>query len=110
MQPSDIETNDSIGTYSVAVAAKFHNVPFHPVPPLSTVDFECKNGDQIPIEERKHEEVRGAFGTRWAPEECNTWNPAFDVTPGELVTSLILDSGVYDTAALRGGVLLKLKN
>jgi methylthioribose-1-phosphate isomerase len=100
---------NKIGTYSVAVAAKYHNVPFHPVAPQSTVDFECLNGDQIPIEERKHEEVRGAFGTRWAPEECNTWNPAFDVTPGELVTSLILDSGVYDTAALRDRVLLKLK-
>jgi len=86
---------NKIGTYSVAIAAKYHNIPFHVVAPKSTLDPNCENGDHIEIEQRNQNEVRGAFGIQWAPENSKTYNPAFDVTPAELVTSYILDSGIY---------------
>ncbi|KAN0014501.1 hypothetical protein ACTFIU_000819 [Dictyostelium citrinum] len=89
---------NKIGTYSVAVLANHHNIPFHCVAPMSTVDIKCLTGKDIPIEERSHTEVQGAsgaFGTvRWAPKNSKTFNPAFDVTPMTLVTSIILDTGI----------------
>jgi len=99
---------NKIGTYSLAVNAKHHGVPFHPVAPLSTVDFDCPNGGAIPIEERIPEEVQGAFGTKWAPPNAPVFNPAFDVTPTKLVTSMILDTGVYSETDLNNGALSKL--
>ncbi|WLT29991.1 S-methyl-5-thioribose-1-phosphate isomerase [Geothrix sp. PMB-07] len=98
---------NKVGTYGVAVQARFHGVPFHPVAPFSTVDLACPDGAAIPIEERNPEEVRG-FGTiRWAPDGMPAWNPSFDVTPVDLVTSLILDRGVYTAQALKAGALLR---
>ncbi|KAK5581583.1 hypothetical protein RB653_001620 [Dictyostelium firmibasis] len=89
---------NKIGTYSVAILANHHGIPFHCVAPMSTVDIKCSTGKEIPIEERSHTEVQGAsgaFGTvRWAPKNSKTFNPAFDVTPMTLVTSLILDTGI----------------
>ena len=103
---------NKIGTYSVAVLCKHHNIPFHPVAPTSTIDFNCLHGDQIPIEERTKTEVQGASGhfgsVRWAPANSNTYNPSFDVTPNELVESLILDSGVYTRQQIEQGVLKSL--
>lgn len=102
---------NKIGTYSVAVNAKFHGVKFHPVAPLSTVDFACASGKEIPIEQRGAAEVRGVVSPeslRWAPSSANTWNPSFDVTPVELVTSLVLDTGVYTQAELQTGALQRL--
>ncbi|GLH72138.1 methylthioribose-1-phosphate isomerase [Geothrix limicola] len=96
---------NKVGTYGVAVQARFHGVPFHPVAPFSTVDLACPNGAAIPIEERDPAEVRGYGALRWAPEGMPTWNPSFDVTPVDLVTSLVLDRGVYSAAELRSGVL-----
>ena len=81
---------NKIGTYSVAVLAKHHRIPFYVVAPYTTVDESCPSGDQIPIEERAAEEVR--FGQ--SPRECCVFNPAFDVTPRELITSLVLDTGL----------------
>jgi len=105
---------NKIGTYNVAVIAKYHNIPFHPTAPLSTVDFLCKTGADIPIEQRASHEVHGAsgaFGTvRWAPEKANTFNPAFDVTPVDLVESLILDTGIYTRDQIKAGELEKLKH
>lgn len=104
---------NKIGTYSVAVNAKYHGVKFHPVAPLSTVDFSCATGKEIPIEIRTEEEVRGVVSPqalRWAPEKAQTWNPSFDVTPASLVTSLVLDSGVYSSAELAAGALKELHN
>jgi len=101
---------NKIGTYTVAVLAKYHNIPFYTVAPMSTVDFKCKTGDNIPIEERKKEEVRGAFGTFWAPSNSNTYNPAFDVTPGHLLTGIILDTGIYDHESIKNGCLIELQN
>jgi methylthioribose-1-phosphate isomerase len=96
---------NKIGTYSLAVVAKYHGVPFHPVAPVSTVDFECTSGKDIPIEERKMDEVFGAFGTTWAPEGSQGYNPAFDVTPMDLVESVILDSGIYTKEMVEAGAL-----
>ena len=85
---------NKIGTYMVAVLAARHGVPFHVACPLSTLDLAIDSGRDIPIEQRPAAEVTG-FGTeRWAPEGIDVFNPAFDVTPAELVTSLITEVGV----------------
>ena len=98
---------NKVGTYGLAVQARFHGVPFHPVAPFSTVDLACPNGAAIPIEERDQTEVRGYGKWRWAPAAMPTWNPSFDVTPADLVTSLVLDRGVYSASQLKAGVLAK---
>jgi methylthioribose-1-phosphate isomerase len=98
---------NKVGTYGVAVQARFHGIPFHPVAPFSTVDLACPNGAAIPIEERNQEEVRGFGALRWAPEDMPTWNPSFDVTPVDLVTSLVLDRGVFSAADLQAGMLAR---
>ena len=96
---------NKVGTYGVAVQARFHGVPFHPVAPFSTVDLACPTGAAIPIEERDPAEVRGYGKLRWAPEGMPAWNPSFDVTPADLVTSLVLDRGVFSAGQLKSGVL-----
>ncbi|MBI5512557.1 MAG: S-methyl-5-thioribose-1-phosphate isomerase [Deltaproteobacteria bacterium] len=100
---------NKVGTYGLAVQCAHHGVPFHPVAPWSTVDLAVPSGEHIPIEDRAPDEVRGAsgaFGTvRWAPEDAAVFNPSFDVTPASLVTSLVLDRGVYSREALLAGVL-----
>jgi methylthioribose-1-phosphate isomerase len=99
---------NKVGTYGLAVQARHHGVPFHPVAPFSTVDLACPDGGAIPIEEREAAEVRGYASLRWAPEGMPAWNPAFDVTPVALVTSLVLDRGVYSAGQLRSGVLARV--
>ena len=99
---------NKVGTYGVAVLARAHGVPFHPVAPWSTVDLECPSGDAIPIEERAAEEVLGARGVRWAPSDAHAFNPAFDVTPASLVTSLVTERGVVPGAELTAGGLRRL--
>ena len=96
---------NKVGTYGLAVQARHHGVPLHPVAPWSTVDLDCPDGQSIPIELRDPAEVRGQGGRRWAPEGVPAFNPSFDVTPVELVTSLVLDRGVFDQMALRAGGL-----
>jgi len=98
---------NKVGTYGVAVQAHFHGVPFHPVAPFSTVDLACPNGAAIPIEMRDQAEVRGFGALRWAPEGMPAWNPSFDVTPVDLVTSLVLDRGVYSAGELKASALLR---
>ncbi len=98
---------NKVGTYGLAVQARHHGVPFHPVAPFSTVDLACPNGAAIPIELRDPCEVRGYGSLRWAPEAMPAWNPSFDVTPVDLVTSLVLDRGVFSAAELKAGVLTK---
>jgi methylthioribose-1-phosphate isomerase len=85
---------NKIGTYMVAVLAARHGIPFYVACPLSTIDMELENGAQIPIEERSADEVKGFRGTHWAAEGARIRNPAFDVTPAELVTALITEKGV----------------
>ncbi|MFQ3548709.1 MAG: S-methyl-5-thioribose-1-phosphate isomerase [Armatimonadota bacterium] len=88
------DTANKIGTYSVAVLAKYHKIPFYVAAPISTIDFSLSNGDNIPIEERDHTEVTHINGIRIAPEGVNTINPAFDLTPAELITAIITEKGV----------------
>lgn len=85
---------NKIGTYSVAVLAKHHQIPFYVAGPASTIDIDTHTGDDIPIEERGTEEVTCGFGKRTAPEGVKVYNPAFDVTPHELITAIITDQGI----------------
>ena len=94
---------NKVGTYGLAVQARYHDVPFHPVAPWSTVDLQCADGAAIPIELRDPAEVRGFGARRWAPEAAPAFNPAFDVTPVKLVTSLVLDRGVVSREELEAG-------
>lgn len=87
---------NKIGTYSVAVLAKEHGVPFYAVAPLSTFDRELTSGDQIPIEERSAEEITHGFGKQTAPEGVKVYNPAFDVTPARLVTGIVTEVGLIE--------------
>ena len=86
---------NKIGTYSHAVAAGAHDLPFYVAAPLSTIDFDTPNGDAIPIEERATEEVHGYGDWRWSPSDAPVANPAFDVTPHERVTAIITEHGVH---------------
>lgn len=85
---------NKIGTYMVAVLAHRHGIPFYVACPLSTIDRSIASGTQIPIEERAEDEVRGFRDTQWAAPGVAIRNPAFDVTPAELVTGLITENGV----------------
>ena len=85
---------NKIGTYMVAVLARRHNIPFYVACPLSTIDMNIATGADIPIEERSVEEVKGFRDYHWAAEGVKIRNPAFDVTPAELVTGLITEKGV----------------
>ena len=85
---------NKIGTYGVALAAREHGVPFYVAAPTSTFDFNSADGSRIPIEERGAEEIRAIAGQAVAPAGAAVWNPAFDVTPAELVTGYITDRGL----------------
>jgi len=99
---------NKIGTYSVAVNCHYHQIPFYVVAPMTTVDPQCPEGSQIPIEQRKPQEVLGASGhfgsVQWAPEGVAVYNPSFDVTPAQLTTGWILDTGVYTIKDIQQGV------
>lgn len=85
---------NKIGTYTMAVLAKRHGIPFVVACPISTIDMKTPDGERIPIEERSADEVRGYDGCHWAAEGVSIRNPAFDVTPYELVTALVTEKGV----------------
>jgi len=85
---------NKIGTYTLAVLARRHGIPFYVAAPLSTFDPSIPDGSHIPIEERSPDEVTGYRGTRWAPQGVSVRNPAFDVTPAELITGIICEKGV----------------
>ena len=85
---------NKIGTYMVAVLAHRHSIPFYVACPLSTIDMSIPNGAAIPIEERAADEVLGHAGVQWAATGVKVRNPAFDITPAELVTALITEKGV----------------
>jgi methylthioribose-1-phosphate isomerase len=103
------DTANKIGTYGVARLAAAHGVPFYVAAPSSTFDLAIASGAEIPIEERAPEEVRGFSGAASAPAGVKVWNPAFDVTPAELIRGIITERGVIEppseraiTAALAG--------
>lgn len=85
---------NKIGTYSVAVNARHHGIPFYTVLPSSTIDLSIENGSGIPIEERGADELRTLYGAQTAPAQVPVYNPAFDVTPHELLTGIITEKGV----------------
>ncbi len=91
---------NKIGTYTLAVLAKRHGLPFYVAAPLSTFDPAIGDGSQIPIEERPADEVTGYRDLRWAPEGVKVRNPAFDVTPAELIAALITERGVIENPSL----------
>jgi len=88
------DTANKIGTYSVAVLARHHRIPFYVAAPCSTIDPSIATGDSIVIEERAAAEVRGVAGRQTAPTASPVFNPAFDVTPAELITAIITERGV----------------
>jgi methylthioribose-1-phosphate isomerase len=92
---SNGDTANKIGTYSVAVLAKHHGIPFYIAAPFSTIDTSIPSGAAIPIEERADDEVRRAGGRQTAPSETPVYNPAFDVTPAELIAGIITERGVF---------------
>jgi methylthioribose-1-phosphate isomerase len=95
------DTANKIGTYSLALVAKAHNIPFFVAAPLSTIDFTLSDGSQIPIEERDSVELYQVGNTRICPEGVDFYNPAFDVTPAELIASIITEYGAFSPSELK---------
>lgn len=98
---------NKIGTYGVAVLAKHHGIPFYVAAPSSTFDLNLIDGNDIPIEQRKACEITEAFGKRTAPADVAVYNPAFDVTPAELISGIITERGIIqpvNEASVRGMV------
>ena len=91
---SNGDTANKIGTYSLAVLAKHHDVPFYVAAPLSTVDYEIESGVDIPVEERSPDEVTRINGMQFTIEDIDVTTPAFDVTPSELIHGIITEKGV----------------
>jgi methylthioribose-1-phosphate isomerase len=85
---------NKIGTYTVAVLAKEHGIPFYVAAPISTVDLECPDGSQIPIEQRNGKEVTHIAGRQMVPDGVAVENPAFDVTPAKYVAAIITERGI----------------
>jgi methylthioribose-1-phosphate isomerase len=99
---------NKIGTYSLAVLAHYHGIPFYVAAPHTTLDRLCPNGDAIPIEQRTASEVTGVSGSfgcvQWAPENAAVFNPAFDVTPAALISGWVLDTGVVTPEQVIAGI------
>ena len=91
---------NKIGTYSLAIAAQAHNIPFYVAAPFSTIDFDLAHGSQIPIEERDAREIAKIEGTTICAEGVQFYNPAFDVTPAQLITGIITEKGVIEPSSL----------
>ena len=88
------DSANKIGTYSLSLLAKAHQIPFYVAAPSSTFDLTIENGEAIPIEERISTEITHAFGRQTAPDGCRTYNPAFDVAPATHISALITEKGV----------------
>lgn len=98
------DTANKIGTYSVALAAKAHNIPFFVAAPLSTIDTKIATGAEIPIEERHPQEIYQVGFSRITPAGVDFYNPAFDVTPAHLISGIITELGVFAPADLARGI------
>jgi len=104
------DTANKIGTYALAVLARHHGLPFYVAAPASTVDLSLPSGEGIPVEERDPSEVTHLAGVQLAPPGVKVWNPAFDVTPHELIAAIITERGIIRppfkeklAAVIRGG-------
>lgn len=99
---------NKIGTYSLAVLAHYHGIPFYVAAPHTTLDPACPNGGAIPIEQRAASEVTGVAGSfgsvQWAPADAQVYNPAFDVTPAALISGWVLDTGVVTPEQVNAGI------
>jgi methylthioribose-1-phosphate isomerase len=99
---------NKIGTYSLAVLARYHHIPFYVAAPPTTHDPQCAHGQEIVIEQRAASEVTGVSGSfgqcQWAPTDAEVYNPAFDVTPAELIDGWVLDSAVITYQQVRQGI------
>lgn len=95
------DSANKIGTYTVAIAAKAHNIPFYVAAPYSSIDMSIESGEEIPIEEREREEVTHINGKTICAEGVNIINPAFDVTPAEFITGIITETGIYKPCELK---------
>jgi methylthioribose-1-phosphate isomerase len=93
---SNGDTANKIGTYSVALLAAAHHIPFYVAAPSTTFDLTIASGDQIPIEERAPTEITHGFGRQTAPDNIHVYNPAFDVTPAHLIKAIITERGVIE--------------
>jgi methylthioribose-1-phosphate isomerase len=93
---SNGDTANKIGTYSLAVVARYHRIPFYVAAPVSTFDMKLASGAQIPIEQRDAIEITHIDGVRIAPDGVAALNPAFDVTPSDLVTAFITERGIIE--------------
>ncbi len=89
------DTANKIGTYNLAIVANYHGIPFYVAAPTSSIDFNINTGDEIPIEFRSGDEITEIMGKRIAPEGVKTFSPAFDVTPGNLITAIITEVDVF---------------
>ncbi|PAV57308.1 hypothetical protein WR25_20382 [Diploscapter pachys] len=90
------DTANKIGTYMLAVSASYHRIPFYPVVPVSSIDKSISSGSEIVIEERPEDELLFVNGQRIAPLNVRAWNPAFDVTPSNLITKIITEVGNFE--------------
>ena len=88
------DSANKIGTYSLAVLARHHGIPFYIAAPSSTFDFSITDGDEIPIELRNSDEITHGFGRQTAPDNVDVYNPAFDVTPAEFIEAIITEQGI----------------
>ncbi|MBW1213884.1 S-methyl-5-thioribose-1-phosphate isomerase [Pantoea allii] len=99
---------NKIGTYSLAVLAHYHGIPFYVAAPHTTLDRLCPTGSAIPIEQRAASEVTGVAGSfgsvQWAPADARVYNPAFDVTPAALISGWVLDTGVVTPQQVQDGL------
>ncbi|MBL7084499.1 MAG: S-methyl-5-thioribose-1-phosphate isomerase [Candidatus Omnitrophica bacterium] len=86
---------NKIGTYNLAILANFHRIPFYVVAPASSFDLRLRSGKDIPIEQRDPQEVREVFGKQIAPKKVKVYNPAFDVTPNQLISAIVTERGIF---------------
>jgi len=91
---SNGDTANKIGTYTLAVLASVHGIPFYVAAPSSTIDLKISGGEEIPVEEREGTEVRTFRGVRVVPEEVQVYNPSFDITPAKYITGIITEKGI----------------
>lgn len=101
------DTANKIGTYALAVLAKHHKIPFYIAAPVSTIDFSINSGIEIPIEQRNADEVRQVMGTKLTIPQVEVFNPAFDVTPHELIQGIITEKGIIKPPYTNGILALK---
>jgi methylthioribose-1-phosphate isomerase len=91
---SNGDVANKVGTYSLAVLARYHDIPMYVAAPTSTIDFDMKNGKGIPIEQRNPKEVTEPFGKKVTPDDIDVYSPAFDITPCDLISAIVTEKGV----------------